>query len=112
MPSAMKLFDDLPEAAIPIVAPPADTASENTPLRAPAEARRRLEKLRNKREDRVDRSRKLASQFEELHRYLSIADKVTGALELLSEQLFQQLLGVVQDKLSIALQEILDQPIQ
>ena len=37
--------------------------------------------------------------------------QVTLALEQLSEQLFQQLLGTVQEKLTVALQEILEQPI-
>jgi DNA repair ATPase RecN len=37
---------------------------------------------------------------------------LTSALEQLSEQLFQQLLGVVQEKLTVALQEILEQPIK
>jgi ABC-type glutathione transport system ATPase component len=36
---------------------------------------------------------------------------VTQALEALNEQLFQKLLGAVQEKLTIALQEILEQPI-
>src|SRR6478735_4502955 len=82
-------------------------ASDGEPLRTPAETRRRLARLINKREERVDRSRQLASQFEQLNRYLAIADKVTGALEQLSQQLFQQLLAIVQDKLTIALHEIL-----
>ncbi len=37
---------------------------------------------------------------------------MTVALEQLNEQLFKQLLGLVQEKLTIALQEILDQPIK
>ena len=51
-------------------------------------------------------------QLEELRRFLGIADRVTDALEVLSEQLFQRLLGVIQEKLSIALQEVLEQPIE
>ena len=54
----------------------------------------------------------MAGQFKELNRYLGLADQITLALEQLSEQLFQQLLNVVQEKLTIALQEILDQPIK
>jgi hypothetical protein len=82
------------------------------PLRAPSEARRRIDRLMDKRDERVEASRRLAHQFNDLNAYLEVADKVTVALEQLSEQLFQQLLGVVQEKLTIALQEILEQPIQ
>jgi len=60
----------------------------------------------------VRRSQQLATRFGELNEYLAVADKVTVALEQLNEQLFQQLLGIVEEKLSIALQEILDQPLK
>ncbi|MBL9122643.1 MAG: DNA repair protein [Planctomycetaceae bacterium] len=81
-------------------------------LPAPADARRRLDRLIGKREDRLAASRRLASRFHELNGYLATADQVTDALQQLSQQLFQQLLSVVQEKLSIALQEILEQPLQ
>jgi ABC-type glutathione transport system ATPase component len=48
----------------------------------------------------------------ELAGYLGVADKVTDALELLSQRLFKELLGVVEEKVTIALQEILEQPIR
>lgn len=86
-------------------------ATSSTDLRTPIEARRRTDRLLDKRDDRVDQSQKLARRFDELNTYLDIADKVTTALEQLSDQLFRQLLGVVQDKLTVALQEILEQPI-
>jgi hypothetical protein len=53
----------------------------------------------------------MAKEFEDLNAYLAIADKVTSALDQLNQQLFRQLLGLVEEKLTIALQEILDQPI-
>jgi hypothetical protein len=81
-------------------------------LRAPSDARRRADRLLAERNQRVTRSRRLASQFEKLNAYLQIATDVTSALEQLSDHLFQQLLRVVEEKLSIALQEILDQPIR
>lgn len=81
-------------------------------LALPAEARRRLDRLIGKREDRINSSRRLAANFHRINGYLSIADKVTLALEQLGEQLFKQLLQVVEEKLSIALQEILEQPIK
>ncbi len=77
-----------------------------------AELRRRVDWLLAKRDDRVTASTRLAARFDRLNAYLEIADQVTTALEQLSEQLFQQLLAVVEEKLSIALQEILEQPIQ
>jgi ABC-type glutathione transport system ATPase component len=43
--------------------------------------------------------------------FLSIAGEVTNALETLNQQLFQHLLNVVQSKMTIALQEVLEQPI-
>jgi ABC-type glutathione transport system ATPase component len=55
---------------------------------------------------------KLAGQFHSLNAYLSIVDSVTDALERLSGQLFRDLLRVVEEKLTIALQEILEQPIK
>src|SRR5688500_1057707 len=73
-----------------------------------AEARRRADRLIDKRNDRVRSSQKLADRFAMVNAYLAIADEVTIALEQLNEQLFQQLLGVVEEKLTIALQEILE----
>ena len=55
---------------------------------------------------------KVQRRLGELAAYLGIADKVTDALELLSQRLFQELLGVVERKTTIALQEILEQPIR
>lgn len=79
--------------------------------RSPGAARRRADRLIDKRNDRVRASSRLAEKFSELNTYLGVAEKVTVALEQLNEQLFEQLLGIVQEKLTIALQEILDQPI-
>jgi hypothetical protein len=83
-----------------------------TAIRLPSEARRRADRLLDKREDRVDRSQQLAGRFDELNAYLAIAEKVTTALVQLNEHLFQQLLTVVEEKLTIALQEILEQPLR
>ncbi len=89
-------------------APPFTTTAD---LRAPTEARRRADRLLDRHQDRAQRSVALAGEFALLNSYLEIAGEVTLALEQLSTQLFEQLLGVVQTQLSIALQEILDQPI-
>jgi hypothetical protein len=89
----------------------ADAACAAPQLRPPGELRRRVDRLIDRRNERVTKSRELAGRFAELNEYLAVAEKVTVALERLSEQLFEQLLGVVQEKLSVALQEILEQPI-
>jgi ABC-type glutathione transport system ATPase component len=91
--------------SVPSAAPP-------NSLRPPGEARRRTDRLLDKQSEREARSIQLAGRFAELNAYLAVAGDVTLALEQLSEQLFQQLLGTVQEKLTIALQEILEQPIQ
>ncbi len=77
-----------------------------------ADARRRADRLVDKRDDRVRQSQELAGRFDKLNAYLAVADKITVALEQLNEQLFQQLLCVVEEKLTIALQEILEQPLK
>ena len=89
-----------------------EAAAAPEELRSPGELRRRVDRLLGKREDRVNRSQRLAGEFKAVNHYLETAEKVTVALEQLSEQLFQQLLGVVEEKLTVALQEILDQPIK
>jgi hypothetical protein len=102
MTTAVSLSPPMPKSESP--------AAGDSPLHA--EARRRTDRLIDQREERVRRSQRLASRFDRLNAYLAIADKVTVALERLNEQLFQQLLGVVEEKLTIALQEILDQPLK
>ena len=81
-------------------------------LRAPDDALRRADRLLGKRDELVKKSRVLAGEFEKLNAYLPIAEKVSAALEQLSDRLFKQLLGLVEEKLTVALQEILDQPIK
>lgn len=81
------------------------------PLLSPEQLRRRTDRLIDRRESRVSDSQKLDATFRQLNSFLDIADDVSSALEQLSEDLFQQLLGMVQEKLTIALQEILDQPV-
>ena len=55
---------------------------------------------------------KVGNELDSTRTYLSVAERVTAALETLSQQLFQEVLGVVEEKLTIALQEILEQPIR
>ncbi len=81
-------------------------------LRSPVQARRVAERLLRAKEEREKQSMRLAKAFGELNAYLGIIDAVTAGLERLSDQLFRQLLSVVEEKLTIALQEILEQPIK
>jgi hypothetical protein len=55
---------------------------------------------------------RIQKELETVQAYLGLSTKVTDALEALSQQLFRELLGVIEDKLTIALQEVLEQPIR
>lgn len=81
-------------------------------LPTPVVVRQRLERVLGRRQERERRASTVQSRREMLAAYLTVADRVTAALEVLSEQLFKELLGVVETKITIALQEILDQPIR
>lgn len=83
-----------------------------TPLRSPDGVRRRAYQLEARLEDARRRRRKLEATVTRLDHYLAVSEKVTDALEVLNQRLFRQLLDLVQEKLTIALQEVLDQPIQ
>lgn len=82
------------------------------PLKKPDDARRRLVVLSERKAMLERRSTALAAEFAEINGFLEVAPAVTAALDQLSSQLFQQLLNVVCEKLTIALQEILEQPLE
>ena len=90
---------------------PFESSLPPTELRSPEELRRRTDRLVDRREERVRQIQKLSQSFQEVNAFLEIADDVSVALEKLSEELFEKLLGLVQEKLTIALQEILEQPV-
>jgi hypothetical protein len=81
-------------------------------MRSPAQARRVVDQLLRDKDQREKRSAALAKELVTLKEYLAICEPVTDALKQLSDQLFRQLLAVVEEKLTIALQEILEQPIR
>jgi ABC-type glutathione transport system ATPase component len=85
---------------------------KNTQLKSPTAVRQRLERLSGRREERCRESVETQQRLHELAEYLAISDKVTSALELLGQRLFKDLLQVVEEKITIALQEILEQPIR
>ena len=67
-------------------------------LRSPTAARRLADRLLERHSDRERRAARINADIEKLTKYLGIAEQVTGAL--------------VEEKLTIALHEILDQPIR
>ncbi|MFQ5795303.1 MAG: DNA repair protein [Candidatus Bipolaricaulia bacterium] len=92
-----------------------DRSDEQPPageLASPQVLRRRVDGLAWQYEEQKRQAKRVKERLSELDRYLAISGKVTTALEQLSEQLFRQLLDIVQEKLTVALQEILEQPIK
>jgi len=73
--------------------------------------RRRLDQLAFARAEATREFDSNSKELEKLAKYLQTAEKVSGALEKLNQDLFSTLLGTVQEKITIALQEILEQPI-
>jgi hypothetical protein len=53
-----------------------------------------------------------AKRLEEIAGWLEVAPKVEAALEVLSQQLFSDVAALLEEKLTMALQEVLDQPIR
>jgi len=70
-----------------------------------------LNRLQGKREDLVSRQRELDAELLTLGEFLGIADSVTAALEQLSNDIFQRELSVIENTLTKALQEVLEQPV-
>ncbi len=87
-------------------------ADDAVTLRAPDDLRRRANRLVDRRSDRLGEAARLTDLVAQRDNYLAIGEKVTVALEQLSQLLFKEVLSVVEDKLTIALQEILEQPIR
>jgi hypothetical protein len=73
--------------------------------------RRRLDQLMFAEQEAKRQWEQNSVELEKLAQYLRTAEKVSIALEKLNQDLFSSLLGTVQEKITIALQEILEQPI-
>ena len=89
----------------------ADSSPETAKLKPPVELRKTLDRLRWQREQMQVDLKTTDEKLEQAKTYLELADQVTDALDELSQALFEQVLGVLQEKLSIAIQEVLDQPV-
>ncbi|MEZ6095220.1 MAG: DNA repair protein [Pirellulaceae bacterium] len=88
-----------------------NTQSENE-LPPPTAVRRRLDRLSSRRELLVQQRNQEEQRKQPFARTLELAADVTRSLELLSEQLFRQVIELVERSLTDALQEVLEQPIQ
>jgi hypothetical protein len=73
--------------------------------------RKRVDQLVFQRDSFTSRLSETQAEIEKLKSYLKTADKVSSALEQLNRELFSSLLKTVEEKITIALQEILEQPI-
>lgn len=92
--------------------PPQPAANEPVPrLRAPSDARHRLERLLGTREALAKQRDKASRRRDELCEYLGMADAVEAALDQLSEDMFGRIVTTLEENLTHALQEVLEQPI-
>ena len=87
------------------------TSTNPASLRSPQMAQRRLQFLQRDQERLLKERDRAAADHERLNEYLTIADAVDEALDKLSEDMFGQIVRVLEDKLTLALQEVLEQPI-
>lgn len=71
-----------------------------------------IEKLKWQFESNQKTIAKLDNEIEAIESFLAVADRTTTALETLSQSLFEEVLGVLESKLTIAIQEVLGQPIK
>jgi ABC-type glutathione transport system ATPase component len=78
----------------------------------PVDVRSRLLKFSANRERDVTDETETSRDLKQAEQYIALSDKVESALETLSNNLFQELLGIIEDKMTVALQEVLEQPIQ
>ena len=80
-------------------------------LRAPKEARRRLDRLADVQQGITAERERTDRRLAKLNEYLAIADGVAAALDKLSEDMFGRIVRVLEENLTRALQEVLEQPI-
>jgi DNA repair exonuclease SbcCD ATPase subunit len=74
--------------------------------------RGRLQRLDWERQENKKQLEQVSKQIEQLKEYLHLAPEVTEALETLGAEIFEKDLKILQDKLTIALQEVLKQPVK
>jgi len=87
-------------------------ASPQQELSSPKALQRRCWELAAVRKQKSKEAALLTDQMQQTEQYIAISDQVSEALETLSGQLFEQQLELIQEKLTIALQEVLEQPLK
>lgn len=86
--------------------------SSFNPPPAPTNALQRFAQLAALRKQVANDLRKSQRRQKELETYLATSERVTEALQILSDELFNETLSVIEHHLTEALQEILEQPIK
>jgi len=81
-------------------------------LQSPEKLRKRLERLSWQRDELTEKAKRVAARLKDLDSHLEIAADVSEALEHLGKELFEEVLGLMEEKLSRAIEEVLDQPIR
>ncbi|HEX2970709.1 MAG TPA: hypothetical protein VHP11_00150 [Tepidisphaeraceae bacterium] len=79
--------------------------------RSPTPLRRRLDQLVGLRSNIIFEHDQRKLQLQAIASYLGLADSIEDALDKLSQQLFGDIVRVIEENLTIALQEVLEQPI-
>ena len=106
-----RLSDAKPAPAA--ITPAIDSPDNAKPaLQSPVELRNTFDRLMWTRKRFAKDLKQREQELVALQDYLGISEKVTEALDSLSQKLFEEVLGMLQEKLSIALQEVLHQPIK
>ncbi len=88
-----------------------DSSFDATAPKLPTELRKTIDRMRWQREQLQGDLKTTDEKLAQTTAYLALADQVTDALDELSQTLFEQVLGVLREKLSIAIQEVLEQPV-
>ncbi len=84
---------------------------ETPRLPSPATARTRMTRLQDRRDGHLRDQHRLTVELEDVKERIRRAPKVAEALDALQGELFRALTVVLEGKLTIALQEVLEQPI-
>jgi DNA repair exonuclease SbcCD ATPase subunit len=81
-------------------------------LQSPEQLRKRIDKLSWQRDELTEKAKRVAVRLKELDQHMEIASDVSDALQHLGKELFEEVLGLMEEKLSKAIEEVLDQPIR
>ncbi len=81
-------------------------------LQSPDQLRKRIDRLTWHRDELTEKAKRVAARLSQLDQHLEITADVSEALEHLGQELFEEVLGLMEEKLSKAIEEVLDQPIR